>query len=500
MGRTKIFLINGIVLTVTTLVMRSIGFVFNIYIAKKVGSEAVGVFGLVMSVYLFAITFATSGLSLACTYLVSEKLAKKDYSCGINILKTCISYACFLGVTAMFFLILFAPIISKICLKDKINVYPIYSIAIGLPLIAISSVIGGFFNSIGKAFKNSISQTFELTVKMVVTIIILNFYFSNDINKICTMLILADVVSEIASFLLNIIFYKLEKRNFNTSSKCSDKVKKKILKISFPVAITSYIRSGLSSFKQFLIPTSLEKSGISYSLAISNYGIINGMVMPILMFFSVFITSFASLLVPEFSRLLAGNNHNRMKYVCETIFKNSFIFSIGIGSILFFFSSEISYAIYQNLSCDFWIKILSPLVIFMYIDTIIDNLLKGINESFWVMCCNIIDLVTTITILYFLVPILGMTGYIFSIYVSEILNFTISNFQLKKKIPFKLSLKKFILLPFISSILSYFLTNLIKIIFNNFIWFLIFKMLIYLILYILILLIFYKIKNICKNN
>ena len=123
----------------------------------------------------------------------------------------------------------------------------------------------------------------------------------------------------------------------------------------------------------------------------------------------------------------------------------------------------------------------------MYIDTIIDNLLKGINEPFKVMCCNILDLVTTIIILYFLVPILGMNGYIFSIFVSEILNFTISSFQLRKRIPFKLSLKRYIILPIIASIISYAITCMFSFSFNNFVWYIVAKLLLFVVAYLLLL-------------
>lgn len=127
--RTKTFLMNGIILTLTTLIMRSVGFIFNIYIAKKVGSEAIGVFGLVMSVYTFAITFATSGLSLACTYIVSEKFEKKDYSCGIRTVKICLFFASLLGFGAMLLLFVFSNPICKIWLKNQINFSTIYTMA-----------------------------------------------------------------------------------------------------------------------------------------------------------------------------------------------------------------------------------------------------------------------------------------------------------------------------------------------------------------------------------
>ena len=128
--RTKKFLINGIILTLTTLLMRSISFIFNIYIAKKVGSEAIGVFGLVMSVYMFAITFATTGLSLACTYIVSERFAKRDYSCGIKTVNTCLFFSLLLGIGAMLISIIFSTPICNIWLKGQINSIPIYCMAI----------------------------------------------------------------------------------------------------------------------------------------------------------------------------------------------------------------------------------------------------------------------------------------------------------------------------------------------------------------------------------
>lgn len=60
MRRLKVFIFNGIILTATSLLMRTVGMFFGIYVSKKIGTEALGVFGLVMSVYMFFITIATS--------------------------------------------------------------------------------------------------------------------------------------------------------------------------------------------------------------------------------------------------------------------------------------------------------------------------------------------------------------------------------------------------------------------------------------------------------
>ena len=267
-------------------------------------------------------------------------------------------------------------------------------------------------------------------------------------------------------------------------------MKKRIFKIAFPISITSCIRSGLSSLKQFLIPLRLSMSGMTYQMAVSGYGLISGMVMPVLLFANVFIASFSGLLVPEFSRLLAGKNTNRMKYICNTIFKSTFIFSIAMSSVFLFYGNELSILIYQNLEAGKWIKILAPLVFFMYIDNVIDNILKGINEQVSVMFCNIIDLVVTITIIFFVVPHLGITGYILSIFVSELLNFTISSIQLRKRITFSINVKNICIKPIIACILAYGVTMFFNFSFLPFLWNVVFKIASFIGVYALIIFLF----------
>ena len=72
-----------------------------------------------------------------------------------------------------------------------------------------------------------------------------------------------------------------------------------------PVSITSYIRSGLSTVKQFIVPNRLLAYGLPYTIALAEYGKITGMALPIIMFPLVFISSFSNLLIPEFASLLA---------------------------------------------------------------------------------------------------------------------------------------------------------------------------------------------------
>lgn len=481
--KSKLFLINGAILTSTSLLMKFAALIFNIYISNQIGSEAVGVFSLVMAVYLFFITVATSGLNIAVTVIVSEKFALNKNQQAIKAIRTCIFFSLMLGIAAGGLILLFSNFITSKCLHNMVSSRPLFYIAIGLPFIAMSSCISSYFATIRKAYKNAISQVFEFTIKMFATIILLKINISNGVEAICISLILADVISEICSFTLIFILYIIDIKLKKLEDIRSFGQRINILKIAFPVAVTSYIRSGLSTLKQLIIPTQLEKSGISCSRALSQYGMINGMVLPVITFPTVFTDSYSMLLIPEFSTYVAQKNYKAINYIANKIFKITCAFTMCICSIFFIFSNDLGLAIYNNIEIGYYFKIFTPFIFFMYMDHIIDCILKGLNKQFGVMCCNILDLSITTCFIYFLLPVLGIKGYVLSIFFSEVLNFSISLFQLFKYSGIKPNLIDWIVVPLFCSLVGFFVVNIWRFNFVGLVGNLIFNVFLFVLVY-----------------
>lgn len=496
--KSKLFFINGGILTGTALLMKFAVLVFNVYISNQIGSEAVGVFSLVMAVYLFFVTVATSGLNIAVTVIVSEKFAIGKEKIGIKAIRSCILFSLLLGISAGLLVLMFSNFITQNCLHNMVSSKPLFYIAIGLPFIAMSSCISSYFTSIRKAYKNAITQVFEFIIKMCATVILLNLNINNGVEAICISLILADVISEICSFTLIFILYVFDIKFKKLNNVHSFGQRINILKIAFPVAITSYVRSGLSTLKQLIIPTRLEKSGISCSNALSQYGIINGMIMPVITFPTVLIASYSGLLIPEFATYIAEQNYKAINFISNKIFKVTCAFSVCVCSIFLYFSSDLGLVIYNNLEAGYFFKILAPLIFFMYMDNIIDSILKGLNKQVGVMCCNILDLSVTIGCIYFLLPLWGINGYIFSIFVSELLNFSVSIFQMIKYSKIKINFIDWIVIPLVCSFISYFIVRILHFSFINLIINLICNVSLFIIIYLitfLIINIFVKQKN-----
>lgn len=407
---------------------------FSVYISNTIGEEGVGVFSLVMSVYLFGITLASAGINISTTRVVSEELACNNDFRAKKIAQRCIILSLFFGICASFIFYLFSDFIVSTCLHSKISKNVIYLICIALPFISMSSAINGYFTAVRRVYKNAIAKFFEEFVKITCTAFLLKSFMPNEINYACYSLILADVISEVLSYIYLYFLYKFDKKRCLVKAEFRDleSYNKRILRITLPVAFTSYLKSGLSTLKQLLIPISLQKSGMSHSNSLISYGIVNGMAMPIIMFPVILITSFSSLLIPEFSRLYVSGKNKQIKSFSTIILACTLIFSIVVALIIFIFSDKLCIAIYHKLEIAKYIRILSPLIVVMYLDIVIDSILKSLDAQVSVMIINILDCFISICFIYFLVPILGFSGYIISIFISEVFNFSLSYMKLMK--------------------------------------------------------------------
>ena len=109
----KVFVKNTAIMTGCSLLLRSLGIVFRIFISNRVGAEGMGLYQLVFSVYVLGTTFATSGLHTAVTRLAAEKLAYGDYGAVRRLLR--VATLCCLLVGGISALLLYggAPLIGN---------------------------------------------------------------------------------------------------------------------------------------------------------------------------------------------------------------------------------------------------------------------------------------------------------------------------------------------------------------------------------------------------
>ena len=488
MKRFKTFILNTLFLSISSFVMNIVGICFNVYISNKIGEEALGIYQLILSIYMFAITLATSGISIAVTHIISKMLALKEYKKIKLITKQAIVLSFCIGIIAMLILIFSSKLLTIKFLHSRITPKPLIILAISLPPLAISSSINGYFSAVTRVIKSASATFIEQFFKIILSVYFFNIILPLNIENACLALVLGSLLSELISFIYLFIMYLNDKKRYKVEYKNKKLYIKDITKISIPIAVTSYIRSGISTIKQVIIPIRLEKSGISCQIALAQYGMITGMVMQLIWFPCIIINVFAGLLIPEYSRLNALKNSNKIKIVTKKILKQTIIFSIGFFGIFFTFADSISMAIYNRIEIAKYIKIISPLVLIMYTDNIVDGMLKGLNKQVAVMTCNIIDLFVSTILMYILPPIYGIYGYIVTLFVSELLNGIISIAQLLIATKVKLNNVKKLLNPFFCLAITSWTIHFVAKPYNGKISTLVYQILIFILCYLFVLL------------
>lgn len=468
MLRLKKFIANGLVLTLTSLLLRWISVLFNTYISNNLGSEGMGVYTLVQNVFSFAVTFACSGINLGATRIISENIANNDYIGIKKSLKVCVFYSLFFSFTALIATYSLSEYLGNVILGDVRTVKSIKVLALSLPFISLSSVFNGYFSAVRKVYKSAGGMIFEKCIQIGITVKIMSLFSIKGIEFACVAVAIGTLLSEILSLLYNVANYIFDFKKLPLSKEqINGNSGKKLLKISLPLAISAYARSGLVTLEHLLIPIGLRRNGKSYTASMSLYGLVQGMVFPIIMFPSCIIYSFSGLLVPELAEYNELGNKKQINKTVSTVLKYTLIFSLGVSGILMCYSYELSMVFYRSAEAFEYIKLFSPLVVVMYLDGAVDAILKGLNEQLHSMKINIADALLSVFFVYTLVPLWGIKGYITAIFICEIFNCSMSLIRLVKICTPQFSLLEILFKPLcyiiVSTIANVFVFDLLNI-------------------------------------
>lgn len=448
MEKKRRFFQNGILLTAVALSARAVSLFFGAFVSDAVGAEGIGLFTLIMTLYNFALTFATSGISLTVTKLVAAALGEGAEARVRGILHAAVGYALFFGLSASGVLFLFASYLGTFALGDLRAVSSIRLLSLSLVPCALSAVFSGYFVALRRVGKNAATQVAAQGCRMLLTLLLLRHFAARGAEAACFALSLSSVLTDLLAFLLLLSQFLAERRG---RSGGRDRALSSVISMAAPLALSAYIRSALLTLEHMLIPACLMRGGVSRAEALSAYGVMHGMTLPLLLLPMAPLTSFSGLLVPEFSECAARGEAGRMRHIAERAYHVTAVFSVGVSVLLLLFSEELGYVIYGSYDAGRYLSFLAPIVPLMYLDHVTDAVLKGIGEQVYSMWVNITDSVLSVLLVLFLLPRTGILGYVAVIIVMEGYNFILSLLRLKRRIRFSFRPLASLFLPIASA-------------------------------------------------
>ena len=446
--KSKNAIIKGtIILTVFSLFTRIIGFVFRVWLANTLGSEGMGIYQLILSLYILAVTLSTSGISLTVSKLCSEKMAIGDSGGARSVFKKAALFTVLLGFIVAAVVFFTADTLGTVFLRDSRTVLSLKVLAPGLPFMSLSACINGYFFGKRKFLRPASSQLVEQGVKIVSIITLVNMLLPLGLAFGCAAATIGMTLGETVACLYECVLYFFESRK-SRKIKPKSRIKlSEIIKQSAPIAANSYINSGLRMVENVLIPSRLMAFGLTSSAALSIFGMLKGMVMPLLVFPSALLTALASVLIPAVAGAKASGNEKRMRGTISKVLQFTLMLGIIIVFVMMFFSYELGQVLYKSSQVGVMLRIMCITCPFIYLEMVVVSILDGLSLQVYTLKINILDSAIRIGTMIILIPFWGFNGYLFASLLSCIICSCLYIIKMLKETHIAVEFTKWILSP-----------------------------------------------------
>ncbi|MGI6668373.1 MAG: putative polysaccharide biosynthesis protein [Acetivibrionales bacterium] len=427
----KSFISGVVILAAAGLVARLFGFFSRIYLSNLAGAEGIGLYELVLPVYTAVVLTITSGIIIAVSKMVAEQNARRNRFETGRITMCALALVTAAGALVSLFIFANAGVISKYVLGDARTRNALLVLAVCLPAVVAGAALKGYFYGMQLVMPAAFSQVAEQAVKLSVLIALSKGVAESGAEYACSIATLAALLGEMANLaVLSVVFAIRQKRISRERGVGKPQRKRKIiaclLKSAVPVSANRLVVSTLSAAELILIPVMLAAGGLDGKSSMEMFGRLTGMAMPLIMFPSLVTNSLATSLVPAISESVTLRNRKSVGYQVSKAIQATFILGIFFSSLFLCYPDDIGSLIYRRESIGDLLFMLSFSCAFVYLQQTMAGIMNGLGKQGVLLVNTVIGLSMRIGAIYFLVPVMGVKGYIIgfiiSLVVAEILN------------------------------------------------------------------------------
>ena len=408
------YLKNAALLTGSDVVLRLAGMGLRIYLANALGGEGMGLYQLVLAVYSLFVTVATAGVSAASTRLMAEELTGRPARARGMLARLCAA-ALALGLAALAGQWLLAPVAARWWLGDARAAAALRAAAFGMPFMAVSAVLRGFFVARQRVGPNVASQLAEQAFRIGVMAAALQLTAGRDVGVRCAVVLGATAASEALSAVLMAAFCRREApRAFgHDRAEAPPDAAKRLWEILWPVGGGRCVASALHTAENMLVPACLTVYLGQRAAAVAQYGALKGMALPLVNFPFGLLGSLGVLLMPEIARAHLRADRRRLETLLGRMLRLTMYVSALAGALFWVWGRPLAAALYGSAEAGAYLEVLAPAMPLLYLESMVDGAMKGMGEQKAAFRYSVWDSILRIAGVALLLPRWGMLGFLF---------------------------------------------------------------------------------------
>lgn len=445
-----------VILTVTGLVSRFIGFFYRIFLSNVFGAEGMGLYQLISPVLALSFSLTVSGIQTAISKYVASETSTHDYKSSFRtlwagfVLAMALSAACASGIY-----VYAEPIAANLLLESR-TAPLLRIIALSIPMASVHSCINGYFYGIRKTGIPAFSQLAEQVCRVGSVYLIYFICRKHGLAPTISFAVVGLVIGESASMIVSVVailarahqvfpaggpvsahtpsvfpagqtpaslFFRRRQTARPLSSVIAiyRRITGQLLQLAVPLSANRLVLNLLQSVEAIYIPNRLMAYGLSNADALSVYGVLTGMSLPLILFPSAITGSVSVLLLPIVSEADAGGNQNAVRRAIFTSIRCCLLLGFFCTALFLLFGRLAGRLLFHSELAGSFILTLSFICPFMYIASTLNSILNGLGKTIQTFLFSVISLLLRLLFVFFAIPLYGIKGYLWGMLASQML-------------------------------------------------------------------------------
>ena len=416
-----------LVLTGVSFLCRAIGFFYRMFISQTFGEAGMGIFQLTSPVMSLAYSLCCAGFQTAISRFVASK--NDDPRASVRILLTGLSITGILSITFSFLIYGSSDFLAASIILEPRTAPLLRLLALSFPFSAIHCCMNGYYYGKKKAEIPAMLQLTEQLIRVgsvyLLSVIFIKYGAEPPLAITAAGASIAECGSALVSlFIILPQFTKIQTCTAKTALQAARsltfrKSASLLLSMAVPLSVSRIILNLLQSVENIYIPEMLRAYGYTTEESLALFGVLTGMALTVILLPSSLVTSVSVLLLPRISEAQSRNRNKEISLVIKRCITFCCILGLFCSTIFFFgghFAGEI---LFHSETAGNYIVSLSLICPFLYITSSLGSVLHGLGKTYTTLFINIGTLLIRIASVFFLIPRMGLSGYIWGLLAGQ---------------------------------------------------------------------------------
>lgn len=412
------FLGGALVLGLAGLFSRVLGAGYRIPLYRVLGREGVGLFQMAHPVYGLVLVLSTTGINVAVSKLVAEKMAAGDEAGAWRAFRVSFALLTIMGLALSVALVLAAEPIATYIVRDQRARLSIMAISPAVFFVSVMAAYRGLFQGLQQMTPTAVSQVVEQLARVVTTLVLAYILRPRGVEYASAGAAFGAVTGAVVGLAyVVLVYYRMQPRAHRPAVPRAagvpvHTVMSRIVHLAVPVSLAGGILGVMQLLDLVLVPARLRAAGFAGDQITALYGQLSGGAVPLVNMPTVLSAALQVSLVPAVSAALAGGSLARVRDRAQTALRVTFLLMLPAVVGLYVLSREIPYLLFGDAGIGVPLAAMAAGTLFLALQQATSGVLQGMGDTVIPMRSLLVGVLAKALVTYTLtaIPALGIRG------------------------------------------------------------------------------------------